>query len=99
MRGIWRRGRPRAPKPHSCWALALQVNVLCRVVVKEIRIDYSKCSKCRLCIEYCPVNVFEDKGDGRPKPEKISACIACIGCMAVCEPGAIELVSDWECSG
>lgn len=86
-------------QPPPCWASTLRVGVLCRVVVREIRVDYNKCTGCKLCIEYCPVRVLEDRGDGKPRPKKTSACIACVGCMAVCEPGAIEVVSDWECSG
>ena len=61
----------------------------------RVEIDYEKCDGCRLCVELCPVEVFEVV-EGRVVARGV--CILCLGCLAVCEKRAIriELV---ECEG
>ncbi|NPA04945.1 MAG: 4Fe-4S dicluster domain-containing protein [Crenarchaeota archaeon] len=70
---------------------------LCRIVVLDLLIDEEKCSRCRDCIAYCPMDVLADRGDGVPVVAAKERCIACIGCMALCPSSAITVVTDWAC--
>ncbi len=71
----------------------------CRIVVVDIVVDVDKCVRCGDCIDYCPMGVLRDRGDGVPSVAAREECIACIGCMSLCRPAAIRIVTDWVCRG
>lgn len=54
-----------------------------------ITVDHTKCTKCGICIEECPVIVLQmsDKGPEARNPRQ---CIACGHCVAVCPQTAIN---------
>ncbi len=64
----------------------------------EVQIDQTRCTGCGLCVNFCPVEVFELvslNGKRRPKmaqaawPEKCWACDTCVG---QCPTGAIRII-------
>ena len=67
---------------HVCEALQ------CNALVK-LKLDQSKCVKCRLCIKNCPVNAIGD--DFVIDADK---CTRCNSCMDVCPKKAISRVSE-----
>jgi ferredoxin len=55
-------------------------------------VDLGACTKCGLCIRFCPSGTLRDRdGDGAPVVEidRGSGCIGCGHCMSVCAHGAI----------
>ena len=57
-----------------------------------IRIDESKCLKCKACVKDCIVKVLTIGENGFPhvRPEDERFCINCQHCLAVCPVGAVE---------
>jgi len=53
-------------------------------------IDKSKCKGCGMCVDICPVDVYEMK-DGRAVSTNIADCLGCESCAKVCESGAITV--------
>lgn len=58
------------------------------VNVKVPFVDHSKCSKCRVCVEFCKFNALAFINDKVLVFEDI--CHACGGCSIVCKTGAIK---------
>jgi len=55
-------------------------------------VDKKKCKGCFLCVEVCPVNVFEkDEKNKKVKIVKPNDCIGCRACEAQCSEGAIKI--------
>ncbi|MBQ7396334.1 MAG: 4Fe-4S binding protein [Lentisphaeria bacterium] len=67
---------------HVCEALQ------CNALVK-LKLDQSKCVKCRMCIKNCPVDAISD--DFVIDADK---CTRCNSCMDVCPKKAISRVSE-----
>ena len=60
----------------------------------EVAVDFDLCIGDGVCIEVCPVNVFEWQGEGRDRkalPSRERDCIYCFGCEAVCPKFAIRI--------
>jgi len=76
-------------KEHAKWC---PVSVAAHKYIADISIDYSLCSKCGLCIDLCPKNVFRSV-DGKPvvDKEKIFDCTLCRICEARCPERAIRV--------
>ncbi|TKJ17881.1 4Fe-4S ferredoxin [Candidatus Woesearchaeota archaeon B3_Woes] len=53
-------------------------------------IDYKKCTNCGTCIEVCPVDVYEKKGD-KTVVAKPDDCIGCKACEVQCPEKAITV--------
>ncbi len=68
----------------------------CRIEVVGLVVDKTKCTRCKLCIDLCPVNALHDE-NGLPRLSDPAKCLACIGCMAVCDYNALKLVTRWAC--
>lgn len=62
------------------------------------------CKGCGLCIEFCPRDVFQTNGQGRPVVARPERCTACHWCDTHCpdmaitvrrlEPGEVEELED-----
>ena len=54
--------------------------------------DKTKCVKCRLCAEICPMGIIRISADGFPKPSSCAyrLCINCGYCVDVCAFGALN---------
>lgn len=58
-------------------------------------IDYSKCSECGTCVEFCPHGVYDKVKSPSPVVVYPEGCIqGCHGCGNKCPEGAIEYVGD-----
>ena len=59
----------------------------------ENTISQERCKKCKLCIEVCPCNIIGVNRDGDVSfiPERISICLHCGQCMAICSTKAIKV--------
>lgn len=54
-----------------------------------IAIDSSLCKRCGICLQICPMEVFEQAEKGDPViVAKDDLCISCGQCMAICAQGA-----------
>ncbi len=65
----------------------------------EVKVDWSKCNGDGICIDICPVEVFEIKNlpehPDTPKsvPVRKEECIECMACVASCPTEAITVES------
>jgi NAD-dependent dihydropyrimidine dehydrogenase PreA subunit len=57
----------------------------------EVKVDSEKCDGCTTCVDTCPVEVFEMKGD-KSVPVKQEECLACRACEVQCPNAAIEVI-------
>jgi len=62
-----------------------------------VKVDWSKCNGDSVCVQICPVNVFEMKNlpeyPGTPKsvPVRAEECIMCMACTTQCPTEAITV--------
>lgn len=62
-----------------------------------ITVNKSYCKGCEICVEFCPVNVFEmseeitDNGYHYSVPERVEDCIDCKQCELMCPDFAIKV--------
>jgi NAD-dependent dihydropyrimidine dehydrogenase PreA subunit len=64
-------------------------------MVKEIIIDTNKCNGDGICVDTCPVNVYElDAKSGKAKVINLEDCIECLACEENCPEGAIKIIKD-----
>ena len=64
------------------------------IVGSEVAVDLDLCVGDGACIEVCPVNVFDWRGEGPERkviPRRERDCIYCFGCEAVCPKFAIRI--------
>jgi DNA-directed RNA polymerase subunit D len=73
-------------KDHAKW----QASNTSYKMVPIIKISTSKCNNCGACLEACPRNVFEKKGD-KIAVKDSNMCILCKACVDVCENKAITV--------
>ncbi|MFH1126092.1 MAG: 4Fe-4S binding protein [Candidatus Altiarchaeota archaeon] len=54
-------------------------------------IDYQKCISCGMCVQVCPVEVYE-KGKDKVLVKNPDACVECRACETSCPQEAIKVV-------
>ena len=64
---------------------------MCVKKLPQVTLDDVTCINCKLCINTCPMGVYEDKVD-TVEVTKSADCIACMGCVAACPVEAIEVI-------
>jgi 2-oxoglutarate ferredoxin oxidoreductase subunit delta len=69
-----------------------------RRVRGEVRVFDNWCKGCGICIAFCPQQVFEANGEGRPKIAHPERCTGCHWCDTHCPDLAISVkrVEDQE---
>jgi 2-oxoglutarate ferredoxin oxidoreductase subunit delta len=55
-----------------------------------VRVNEAWCKGCKICVEFCPKNVFEMR-KGKSVPVRPEDCILCGLCQLRCPDFAIEL--------
>ncbi|TFH24705.1 ferredoxin family protein [Candidatus Bathyarchaeota archaeon] len=57
----------------------------------KVIVDNTKCNGDEVCVNTCPVEVFEMK-EGKSVAVKPDDCIVCRACEAQCPTGAIQVI-------
>jgi len=59
----------------------------------ENKINLDTCNECSLCIHVCPYKIFEKGESGQIllNPERITFCVKCGHCMAICKTESITI--------
>ena len=62
----------------------------------NVIINKARCKRCGICIEFCPVNLYDREIDGAPIPSHQDKCTGCKQCELRCPELAIkvEVVKD-----
>ncbi len=63
----------------------------------EIELDATRCNGCGLCVDFCPVDVFDlVREDGRfvPQAIRVERCWGCDTCVGQCPCGALRVVES-----
>lgn len=55
----------------------------------SIKIDEDKCIGCRKCVNICPGNIIDTKGDGKAEIKEGDLCWGCAACLKECGHDAI----------
>ena len=70
-------------------------NILSNILISKPVIDKSKCVKCGVCVNICPVKPealnWPDKSKSKPPVYNYSKCIRCFCCQELCPENAISL--------
>ena len=53
-----------------------------------VHVRREQCKRCDVCVQCCPVNALERKGDFPPRPRR--NCTNCLRCVAVCPTDAMR---------
>ena len=62
------------------------------ILVKNITVDLDKCNGDGICVDTCPVNVYElDNKTGKAKVVNLDECIECLACQENCPEEAITV--------
>jgi len=59
--------------------------------MNRITVNKSRCKRCGICIEFCPVKLFDQEIDGAPIPGRIEKCTGCMLCELRCPDFAITV--------
>jgi Pyruvate/2-oxoacid:ferredoxin oxidoreductase delta subunit len=63
-------------------------------------INKDNCTGCTYCVDYCPEDVLEMRGDGNIQVSHlvgVSGCIGCALCAEICPHDAIQMTEADEC--
>jgi 2-oxoglutarate ferredoxin oxidoreductase subunit delta len=60
-------------------------------VAPRVVIDVDLCKSCGICVQLCPVNVFDTDRKGRPAIARADDCTACRFCEQHCPDFALEV--------
>lgn len=56
----------------------------------------SRCTECNLCVQVCPVNVFDAVPDAAPRIARQDDCQTCFMCELYCPVDALYVAPDAE---
>jgi NAD-dependent dihydropyrimidine dehydrogenase PreA subunit len=60
----------------------------------DVKVDLVKCIGAGVCVQVCPVNVYdmvEIKGEKKAQPTRKDDCIMCMACVNSCPQGACSV--------
>jgi len=66
----------------------------------KVKVDWSKCNGDGVCVEVCPVNVFEMQDvpeypdSQKSNPVRAEDCILCLACVTQCPTEAITVEEE-----
>ena len=60
----------------------------------DFAVNESRCTRCGLCVQDCPVRIIEREGEACPSiiEEEAGDCMRCQHCLAICPVGAISIL-------
>lgn len=59
--------------------------------MNKITVNKARCKRCGICVEFCPVKVYDKEIDGAPVPARIEKCTGCMLCELRCPDFAIKV--------
>lgn len=59
-------------------------------------VSETRCTQCNLCVQVCPVNVFDAVPDAVPKIARQEDCQTCFMCELYCPVDALYVAPDAE---
>ncbi|MCA9976185.1 MAG: DUF169 domain-containing protein [Anaerolineales bacterium] len=66
----------------------------------EVIVDHALCTGCGTCADFCPVEVFEMRGNGNGRlyanPIRQENCWACDTCVGQCKRNAIQIIETGD---
>ena len=67
----------------------------------EVKVDRERCTGCGMCVNFCPVDVFEMQKQTTAsalvaEPIRSSECWACDTCVGQCPVNAITIIESRE---
>ncbi|ADL11999.1 4Fe-4S dicluster domain-containing protein [Acetohalobium arabaticum] len=62
----------------------------------KVLIDHELCKKCKICVEFCPMDVYSFNELEGPKVEQEEKCIGCDKCVIMCPDFAVEVIEGEE---
>jgi adenylylsulfate reductase subunit B len=65
----------------------------------SIRIDSSKCTGCKKCMEVCPGNLIKTNNYGKAVIIREKDCWGCTSCLKECKTGAIQFFLGADIGG
>lgn len=57
----------------------------------NVFVDLARCKRCGICIEFCPVQLFDTGIEAAPIPARLKNCTACMLCELRCPELAIKV--------
>ena len=57
-------------------------------------VSEARCTQCNLCVQVCPVNVFDAVPDAAPKIARQEDCQTCFMCELYCPVDALYVAPD-----
>ncbi len=71
--------------------MALDLNKIERMNYEWIEVDTSRCNKCGICVEYCPMDVLSMDSRGYPYMKYRDDCWYCDVCTFFCPRMALSM--------
>jgi NAD-dependent dihydropyrimidine dehydrogenase PreA subunit len=59
-------------------------------------ISTERCTECNICVQICPMNVFDRVADAAPVVARQNDCQTCFMCEAYCPDDALYVAPDTE---
>lgn len=73
------------------WISGVAIRLIFGNLGAQPKIDRSRCKRCGMCVDACPVDAIEGRGEDLAPRIKKDLCIQCFCCHEICPHRAIDL--------